>query len=94
MLCCGVPVAGRGRDSEVRELLKDCLRLLMLNSFRTLNERLCGTGGDDALRFSDAGEMGFLNPPLPAWLLLLCMGLMSRMPALSSLDVSGKAPGM
>ena len=78
----------------MRELLKDCLRLLMLNSFRTLDVRLCGTGGVVLGVMAEAGEMGFLNtPPLLAWRLLLVVGKLF-VSALSRPGVDGKAPGI
>ena len=65
----GVLVVGRGTDSEVRELLKDALRLLILNNFRTPRGRRCGSGGD-TLGVAEAGEICFLKTPLLAWRLI------------------------
>lgn len=50
----------RGRLCEVRELLKDDLRLLKLNSFRTPVARRCGCGcsGEDAVGVAEAGDIG------------------------------------
>ena len=94
MLCDGVLVDGRGKESEVRELLKDCLRLLMLNSVRTLDVRLCGTGGVVLGVLAEAGEMGFLNtPPWLAWRWSLVMGKL-LVSASSRPGVDGKAPGI